>query len=173
MMTISDNTATNLLIKRIGFDAVNATIAECGMTATRLTKYVGVSLPAGAGPSRTTPADMLRMLELLATGQVVSPAACEAMLHTMSMNRHHHGVTRYIDDYDDELEPEQVKVRVYSKSGWFRTVRNDVAVIRAPRSTYVLAMFSKDCKDESYKPDNEAAILLPRVSKAIYKEWGI
>jgi hypothetical protein len=45
-------------------------------------------------------------------------------------------------------------------------------VIRAPRATYVLAMFSRDCKDESYKPDNEAAVLLPRVSQAIYEEWG-
>jgi beta-lactamase class A len=173
MITISDNTATNLLIKRLGFETVNRLMAGCGMAGTRLGRYIAVpgqdpSLP----PNQTTPADMARLLELLATDRLVTPRACQEMLKTMLQQKYHFLTTRYIDEWDEELPPEKTTVRVASKSGWFRTVRNDVAVIWAPRATYVLAMFSKDCKDDSYKLENEAAILLPKVSRAIYYAWG-
>lgn len=171
MITISDNTATNLLIQRIGFEAVNRFLSDAGLLQTRLNRYIGLpdrKIP----PNQTTPADMIRLLELLATHQLLTPASCKAILATMLQQKHHFLTTRYIDEWDEELEPDQIKVRIASKSGWFRTVRHDVAVVWAPRATYVLAMFSKDCADESYKVDNEAAILLPKVSRAIYDAWG-
>ncbi|HWI60256.1 MAG TPA: serine hydrolase [Symbiobacteriaceae bacterium] len=172
MITISDNTATNLLVKRIGFDAVARSLDRLGLRQTALNKYIGVGKPAGAPPNRTTPADMARLLELLATEQALTPSSCQAMLKTMGHQLFHHLTTRFIDDWDEELEPPEVKVRIASKSGWFRTVRNDVAVVWAPRATYVLAMFSRDCADRSYKLENEAALLLPRVSQLVYEAWG-
>ncbi|HLN61426.1 MAG TPA: serine hydrolase, partial [Symbiobacteriaceae bacterium] len=172
MIAISDNTATNLLIKRIGFDAVNRTLARLGLHQTVLNRYIALAKPEGAPYNRTTPADMARLLEVLATDQALAPDSCQAILRTMSHQLYHFLTTRFIDDWDEELEPEEAQVRIASKSGWFRTVRNDVAVVWAPRSTYVLAMFSRDCKDPSYKLENEAALLLPRVSKAVYDAWG-
>ncbi|MDF2627801.1 MAG: beta-lactamase [Symbiobacteriaceae bacterium] len=175
MITISDNTATNMLIKRVGFDAVNRLLDRWGMTGTRLNRYIGIgAVPAGRQSSHTTPADMARFLELLALGAEQAPglsaASCQAMLATMQKQVFHHLTTRFIDEFDEELDAPTV--RVASKSGWFRTVRNDCAVVYAPRATYVLAMFSRDCKDESYKLENEAALLLPKVSRIIYEEWG-
>ncbi|HYF78800.1 MAG TPA: serine hydrolase [Symbiobacteriaceae bacterium] len=173
MTVISDNTATNMLIKRVGFEAVGALLDRWGMTGTRLNRYIGIGpVPAGRETNRTTPADMARFLELLAREHApgLSQASCQAMLGTMQKQIFHYLTTRFIDDFDDELEAPIV--RVASKSGWFRTVRNDCAVIYAPRATYVLAMFSRDCKDESYKLENEAALLLPEVSQVIYEEWG-
>ncbi len=172
MIAISDNTATNLLVKRIGFPAVARTLDRLGLSQTALNKYIGLAKPEGAAPNRTTPADMARLLELLATDQALTPSSCQAILRTMSPQLYHFLTTRFIDDWDEELEPEEAKVRIASKSGWFRTVRNDLAVVWAPRATYVLAMFSRDCKDPSYKLENEAALLLPRVSKAVYDAWG-
>lgn len=173
MIVISDNTATNLLIKRVGFDAVNGLLERWGMTGTRLNRYIGIgAVPAGRQTNRTTPADMARFLELLAQKNApgLSAASCEAMLGTMHQQIFHHLTTRFIDEFDEELDAPTV--RVASKSGWFRTVRNDCAVVFAPRATYVLAMFSKGCKDDSYKLENEAALLLPKVSRAIYEAWG-
>lgn len=172
MTVISDNTATNMLVRRLGFASVNRLLDRYGLHQTRLNKFLGIPRPEGAPSNKATPADMARLMELLATDGVLTPGSCRAMLATLMQQKHHAGVTRYIDDFDDELEPDQIKVRVASKSGWFRTVRNDVAVIWAPRATYVLAMFTKDCKDASYKVDNEAAIFLPRVSQVFYEAWG-
>lgn len=172
MITISDNTATNMLIRRIGFEAVRSLLDRCGLPGTELNKYIAIGRPEGAPPNRTTPAEMARLLELLATEQVLTPASCQAMLNTMGQQKYHFLTTRFLDEWDEELEPHQIKVRIAAKSGWFRTVRNDVAVVWAPRATYVLAMFSKGCKDESYKLENEAALLLPNVSRLIYDAWG-
>lgn len=171
MITISDNTATNLLLKRIGIESVNRLYSDLGMTNSRLNRYVAIDterVPLG----HTTPSDMLRLLESLAKEQAASPEACRLMIATMLQQKHHNLVTRYIGDWDEELEPEQVRVRIASKSGSFRTVRNDVAIVWAPRGTYVLAIYSKECKDARYNVDSEADVLLPKVSRAIYEAWG-
>lgn len=171
MIAISDNTATNLLIRRVGMPAINAMLAEYGLAQTRLNRYVGIDAE-GVPLGQTTPADMVRLLELLTTEQILTSSACQAILQTMTHQQFHHLTTRYLDDWDEELPPERSCIRIASKSGWIRRVRHDVAVIWAPRATYVLAMYSKDCGDDSFKLDNEAALLLPRVSERIYHAWG-
>ena len=40
MIILSDNTATNLLIRRLGMDNINSTIREMGMTTTRLRRLL-------------------------------------------------------------------------------------------------------------------------------------
>lgn len=39
MMIVSDNTATDLVVKRVGFDNINAAMKEFGLEKTRVTKY--------------------------------------------------------------------------------------------------------------------------------------
>ncbi|HEY3366056.1 MAG TPA: serine hydrolase [Symbiobacteriaceae bacterium] len=171
MITLSDNTATNLLIKRVGVRNVNDMLNAYGMNNTRLHRYIGI--PGGNLPlGQTTPQDMIRLLELLVTEQILTPAACQAILNTMSHQLYHHLTTRYLDEWDEELPPERVRVRIAAKSGWNRRDRHDVAALWAPRATYVLAMYSRRCADDSFKLDNEAALLLPKVSLAVYDAWG-
>ena len=70
-IVLSDNTATNMLIDRLGMDAINARIAALGLMHTRLqrkafTPDTPATLPYGLGVStpRET-ADLLRLLEKL------------------------------------------------------------------------------------------------------------
>lgn len=172
MITLSDNTATNLLIKRVTVTAVNDLLDRCGLAHTRLNRYVGIGSPGGLPLGQTTPSDMIRLLELLVTEQILTPDACRAILNTMSHQLYHHLTTRYLDEWDEELPPAQVKVRFAGKSGWNRGDRHDLAVLWAPRATYVLAMYSRRCADRTFKLDNEAALLLPKVSRAVYDAWG-
>lgn len=84
MMTVSDNTATNLLLDHLGIDRINATAAALGLAHTRVVRRLErLPYPRSAEINRTCPADMGALLEGLARGQVVSLAASRRMLRLM------------------------------------------------------------------------------------------
>jgi beta-lactamase class A len=168
MIVVSDNTATNMLLDLCTIEAVNRDMAALGLTGIRLNRKIGMQAHMPLGEA--TPRDMARLMALIANRQVLTPEACTGMIDILKRQKYKELTSRYIPETDaeDELPP----VRVASKSGWVRGVRNDVALIWAPRATYVLSMFSKDCQDRRYYLDNEGSIALARVSQAVYEAWG-
>src|ERR1043165_3515070 len=92
MMVMSDNAATNLVIDVLGADAVNARMQSLGMTQTRLMRKVfgGGDSEEGrkeenkrVGLGRTSPHEMVMLMEKLERGEIVSPAASKEMLDLM------------------------------------------------------------------------------------------
>ena len=81
MIILSDNTATNLLIDRLGMERINAMIEGLGLTGTRLNRKLFMPELAKKGiRNYVTARDMGRLLEGLLRGTVVSGGASEAML---------------------------------------------------------------------------------------------
>lgn len=168
MIVISDNTATNLLLDVCGVDAVNRSLARIGVDGVRLNRKIGINLGVPLGEA--TPAGMAGLMELIATHRVLTPAACMEMIDILKRQKYKENTNRFIPETDaEEGEP---AVRIASKGGWVRGVRNDVALIWAPRANYVLSMFSHDCLDRRYYHDNEGSVTLARVSEAVYQAWG-
>ena len=88
MIILSDNTATNLLIDRLGMDSVNQTIRALGLGQTTLRRKLFDSEAAARGLENTiTAREMGALLEKLFRGQCVSPQADEAMLNIMKDQR--------------------------------------------------------------------------------------
>src|SRR5688572_21028904 len=92
MIIVSDNTATNLILDRITADAVNDYLDTIGLTVTRSNRKVrgdGTKLAAPTGWSKagqkeenskyglgvSTPREMVKLLEMLHKGKVVSAEA--------------------------------------------------------------------------------------------------
>src|SRR5205814_3446646 len=89
MIVLSDNTATNLILNRIGGNAVNARMASLGLTQTRVMRKIlgdGKDLkpqPSGItdegakpdnkkwGIGRSSPAEMVVLLERMYRGELV------------------------------------------------------------------------------------------------------
>lgn len=168
MVTVSDNTATNMLVDLCTIDAVNRSMAELGVEGVRMNRKIGMFLERPLGEA--TPAGMARLMELIATRQVLTPEACDQMVDILTRQKYKENTNRFIPETD--AEEGAPPVQIASKSGWIRGVRNDVALIRTPRAQYVLAMFSKDCADRRFYLDNEGSIALARVSQAVYEAWG-
>jgi len=169
MITVSDNTATNVLLDLVGVEAVTRSMAAIGLHRTRLYRKIF----QGSGPlAESTPADLGRLLLGLARGEWLTPGACAEMLGMLYRQQHKEMLTRYIDDYQfEEEEMGRCPVRVASKSGWSDDVRADVGLIETPSVRYVVAIMSKGCRDEREHPDHEGAIALARVSRAIYDHF--
>jgi beta-lactamase class A len=72
MIVLSDNTATNLLIDRVGMDNVNALLRAHGLAQIRLQRRM-IDLEAGRASRENlaTPREMAALLELLHAGKLV------------------------------------------------------------------------------------------------------
>lgn len=168
MITVSDNTATNMLLDLCPPERINQSMAELGIDGVKIYRKIGLHLDIPLGEA--TPLGMAKLMSLIAQRQVLTPYACSQMLDILERQQYKELTERYIPETD--AEDDAPLVRIASKSGWNRGVRNDVAAIWAPRSTYVLSMFSNDCKDRRFYPDNEGSIALARISEAVFAAWG-
>lgn len=88
MIILSDNTATNLLIDRLGIDRVNALIGDLALTGTRLNRKLFMPELARQGVRNTVSArDMGRLMHGLLAGRVVSESASARMLRILRDQR--------------------------------------------------------------------------------------
>jgi beta-lactamase class A len=171
MIVLSDNTASNTLIDVVGIDAVNQSMRSLGLGQTVL-DHKFFRAPPGAPVNRTTPADLGRLMLLMATHEVLTGEACEEMLEILRRQHHTDLTTRRIADFDGFVEEgTDPVVRVASKSGSIRGTRNDVALVEREGLRYVIAMMSRDSRDRRFYVDNEAAVLLADVSGLLHEHF--
>lgn len=87
MIILSDNTATNLLIDKLGMANINTTCQALQLKGTKLNRKLFDAVQAAKGiENYVTAGDMCRLLSLLLHGQVVSPAASKEMLGILAIN---------------------------------------------------------------------------------------
>ena len=106
MIVLSDNTATNLLIERIGTARVNARLESYGLRETKLFRPtfrdgrpdVLPDLEREFGLGMTTPREMARLMALIAEGKAVNRAASDAMLATLRRQQDRAMIPRLISD---------------------------------------------------------------------------
>ncbi len=176
MIALSDNTATNLAIDRVGgVDAVNLRLGELGFRHTHLYKkiYVPATEPMPAdqprfGLGKTTARELARLMEGIARCELGDPALCRRMLHMLRNQQVRHYVARYLETADTTETPSAVA----AKLGELDAARIEVALVDARSGPIVIAAFTWDNADRRYSPDNEAAILIARLAEAIVREWS-
>ncbi|HEV7663842.1 MAG TPA: serine hydrolase, partial [Chloroflexota bacterium] len=129
MITLSDNTSAVMLGSRVGGMRINATLAALGMDATHYS----------LDRMTTSAADMVHLLELMARGKAVSPAASADMVHLLLRQR--------VNDRLPRLLPGEVQVA--HKTGNLPGTVNDVGLLYGPSSTLAIAALVSDTTDES------------------------
>ena len=170
MMLLSDNTATNLVIDAVTADAVNARMAALGLSDTRLMRRVfggGVSeegkRPENAryGLGRSSPREMVQLLEKLERGEVVGPEASKEMLELLKRERGQDAVGRAL-----------WRVPKATKSGALDALRSNVALVYSPRGRIAIAITCDDMPEPVWTPDNPALLLMSRLSDILIAGLG-
>lgn len=123
MITVSDNTAAIMLLRRLGNHNVDAGLMELGLTTTSVNTE---DLPTSA-------ADMAMLIEAIATGRAVSPAASEEMVSLLLAQRVRGRIRAGVPS----------GVPVAHKTGDWSNAIHDVAIVYAPSITYVLVTLSE------------------------------
>jgi beta-lactamase class A len=168
MIIISDNVASNILLDLCTPDAVNRAMQDLAIEGVRVNRKIGVDLQIPMGEA--TPRGMARLMALIAEEKVLNAQSCAEMISILQRQQFKELTSRYIPETD--AEDDQPLVRIASKNGWVRGVRNDVALIFTPQASYVLSLFSGDCRDRRFYSDNEGMLTLARISQVFYEAWG-
>jgi beta-lactamase class A len=138
MIGVSDNTATNVLIRRVGMDSVNALLGRLGLGATRLRRRMMDVAAAREGRENTgTPREFTALLDSLFTGRVLGKAT-DAYFRTLGTQK-----TSYIPAL---LPPD---VRTANKPGELDGVRNDVGIVFVPNRPFAIAVMTTYGDDPS------------------------
>ncbi|MGQ0713890.1 MAG: serine hydrolase [Gemmatimonadaceae bacterium] len=166
MIGLSDNTATNLILDRIIIRRVWEKMEALGLPHTKVhsksfLRIASVAMDSSVkyGLGVTTPSEMARLLELIALGKAVSPAADSMMLRMLETGDNPALLLRYA-----------AGTRAAHKWGGTDQVRTDCALFF--RQTRVVAcVLTKDNEDRSWRVDNEAQVTIARMGEAIVVAW--
>jgi beta-lactamase class A len=170
MMTVSDNTATNMVLDHLTTDAVNRRMDSLGFKQTRIMRKVGGGGDSEEGKKeenkrfglgRTTPHEMATLVERLERGEIVSPAASKEMIELMKREQTKDGIWR-----------ELWRLPTATKSGALDALRSNVGIIYHPRGRIVLAVTCDDMPEQNWTADNPALLLMSRLSEIIIDGLG-
>jgi beta-lactamase class A len=179
MIVLSDNTATNLLIEKLGTAQINARLETYGLHDTKLFRPtfrdgrpdVLPDLERQYGLGMTTPRDMATLMAAIADGKAVSRTASDAMLGTLRRQQDRAMIARDLPsaggvhvgnktgtDEEKHAGPDGVK----------RHVRADAAIVTGPTFAYAVAIYAREIEDTRWSVDNEALVAGGRISRMIF-----
>jgi beta-lactamase class A len=154
MVAVSDNSATNVLIDRVGMDNVNGTLDSLGLSHTRLRrKMMDVEAARQGRENISTPREMMTLLEAIYRGKVLNKDFTADFFKVLSTNK-------------DSWIPRDLPagLRIANKPGSLEAVRNDSGIVFVEGRPYVICVMTAFLREER---DGEQAI--SRVSLAAWR----
>lgn len=150
MISVSDNSMTNVIINRVGMDNVNALLDSLGLTHTRLRrKMMDIKAAAEGRENVSTPHEISQLLEALYKGKVLNKQFTDDFFNLLSVHK---------ESYIPRLLPEDL--RIANKPGELEGVRNDCGVVFTGKRPYVLCVMSSYVRHEREAGDAIAKISL-------------
>jgi beta-lactamase class A len=138
VMAVSDNSATNVLIDRVGMDNVNQLMDRLGLKRTRLRRKMMDLKAAKAGRENvSTPREMMLLFEAIYREKVLNKATTEDFLKVLSTHKES-AMLRGLPD----------GVRAANKPGALEGVRNDSGIVFAPNRPFILCIMGTYLQNE-------------------------
>lgn len=172
MIVVSDNTAANMLLDRVTGNAVNDRMAGLGLRQTRvMRKILGDGGPKGItdegakpenrkwGIGRSSPREMVEILDKLYHGKLVSQNASTEMLAVMKRQQDHTGIGRDLRE-----------ITIASKSGALDHLRSDVGIVYSERGPIAMAITVDDIPEVNWTADNPGSLLISALSEILISE---
>jgi beta-lactamase class A len=179
MMSVSDNTATDVIVRRLGLQRINATMAELGLEQTRVegdcrellgtfTEDTGIELTPTTRmadvdadalrrwrsldpqrTTRTTPEEITRLLAQIWRDEAGPPDACAEIRRIMALQVWPHRLTSGFPD----------GVSLAAKTGTLPGIRNEAGVVTYPDGArYAVAVFTRASAFVDRQPEIDTSI---------------
>jgi beta-lactamase class A len=166
MIALSDNTATNLVLDRVGLREVNRRMESLGLSNTKINAKSFRGSTTSVDPDRskkfglgsTTAREMVALFEMIQAGNVVSPVCRQVMLNHL----------KKCDDKDRFTKLLPAGTVVAHKTGSVNDARTDAGIIYLDSGPVALCVLTAENRDRSWRPENAAHLLCARAAKEVY-----
>lgn len=155
MITISDNTATNMLIDRLGgAEALNQRFAAWGLTATTIRNQ----LPDVEGKNTTSAKDLANLIAFVDRGELVSKQSRDRLLSILRRTERNHLLPRGLG----------TGATIAHKTGYIGAMLADAGLISLPNGKrYVASVMVKRPRN-----DPRAEKLIRQISRIAYQHFS-
>jgi len=135
MITVSDNTAANMLIRLVGRQNINQTMQSLGLTQT----WLGDTIHSDGDVRelRSSANDMSRLLLMMADHRLINAKADDAMLEILAGQRHNRMLPAWLPK----------NITIAHKTGTLHDTLNDVGIVELNGSPYVICVFTTHLGD--------------------------
>lgn len=169
MIAFSDNTATNLVVDKIGLPATAARMESLGLPNTKLHSKV-FKRETSVFPERsekfglgsTTAAEMIGLLEQLHAEKLVSPEASKAMLEHL----------KKCDDKEKFSRLLPAGTVVAHKTGSVNDARTDAGIIFSPSGPIAVCVLTAKNEDKSWTAENAGNRLCATVAREVFSHFN-
>ena len=169
MIVYSDNTATNLVLDKLGLPATNEYMAKLDCPETRINSKVfrrDTSIAKDRsekyGLGSTTAHDMVKLCEQLHAKKMISEKASQQMLD-------------HLFACDDKLKVPRMLppgTKIAHKTGSVNTSRTDAGIIESPAGPIAYCILTNKNKDQRWADDNAGDLLCSKIGAAVYKYFN-
>lgn len=157
MIITSDNTATNVCIDLIGFEALNDYFQQIGLKSTTVQRKMMDSRRQQQGfDNVTTARDMQHLFRQIYKGTLLSPEWNKVALNILLRQRSHESLKRYLVD----------DVKIAHKTGSLDTVDHDVGIVFTDQVDYFIGVFLTEVTD-----NEKAKQYIGQISKIAYAHF--
>jgi len=154
MVAVSDNSATNVLIDRVGMANVNAMLDSLSLTHTRLQrKMMDVKAAQAGRENLSTPREMMTFFADLYQGKLLNQTITNNYFKELSTKKSS-DIPRFL--------PEDLMIA--NKPGELAGVRNDIGVVFVPNRPFVIVVMTAYLQHE--RDGNDA---IAKIAKAAYE----
>lgn len=155
MISISDNTATRLLVNLLGKENINEYCQVMGLYDTTLYDETALVEPPNQC-NLTSPVDMVQLVYLIKYGRKFSPDSTRNMLAAMRNQKYRWGI----------VKPLPKGVVVANKTGNLTGILNDVGLVTTKKGSYILCIMTK-----GFPKKRVARKLINQISLATYQYY--
>ncbi len=169
MIVLSDNTATNMVLDRFGADMVNAYLDRIGVANTRaMRKILGTGTAAGVsaagklpenqkyGLGKSTPRDMVTILEKLEHGEIVNADSSKEILAVLKRCQDATGIRRRLGG-----------MPIVNKTGSLDALRSDLGIVYTKTGRIAMAITVDGIPKPDWSPDNPGSVMIADLAQIL------
>ncbi|HEV2146990.1 MAG TPA: serine hydrolase [Longimicrobiaceae bacterium] len=169
MITLSDNTATNLLLDKLNVRTVWEKAEALGLPHTKIhsktflrSTSIAPDSSVKYGLGVAVPDEMVRLFTLLHEGKAVSPALDSLALAMLRANQDGSKLVRWLP----------ADVPVAHKSGDVDRARNDCGIIYGPEAPVAVCVMTRENQHTTYAVDAPAHLLIGRIGREVFRHYN-
>lgn len=169
MITLSDNTATNLVLDKLDIATVGAKMEALGLPASKVhsktfRRHTSIAMDSSAlyGLGVATPDEMVELFTMLHEGRAVSPSQDSLAMRMLFANQDGTMMVRWLPG----------RTRVAHKSGAVDQTRNDCGIMYTPSAPIALCVMTRENEDRSYAVDSAAHLLIAGIAREVFRHYN-